>query len=105
MATRRDRALWRSAAIGEPRELQLPQGTIRYHDVGSGAPLVLVHGALVNANLWRKVVPLLAPDFRCVALELPLGSHVRPMPAQADLSPPALADLVADAVEALGIED
>jgi pimeloyl-ACP methyl ester carboxylesterase len=105
-ATARAKAMWRSPALGEPRELDLGRGTLlRYHEAGSGAPLVLVHGALINANLWRKLVPLLERDFRCVALELPLGSHVVPMPPTADLSPPALADLIADAIEALGIED
>jgi pimeloyl-ACP methyl ester carboxylesterase len=106
MATAREKAMWRSAALGEPRELELGRGTLlRYHEAGSGAPLVFVHGALINANLWRKVVPRLARDFRCVALELPLGSHIVPMPPAADLSPPGLADLIADAIEELAIED
>ena len=38
---------------------------------------MFVHGLLVNANLWRKVVERLSPDFRCIALDLPLGSHTR----------------------------
>lgn len=99
------KATWRDPALGHARELDLPQGTIVCHEAGSGPPLVFVHGLLVNANLWRKVVSKLAPDFRCVSLDLPLGSHVRPMPAGADLSTPALADLVADALEALGLDD
>ncbi len=96
---------WRSTELGEGKELRLTQGTIRYHEAGSGPPLVFVHGFLANANLWRKVVARLAPDFRCVALDLPLGAHLVPMPPQADLSPPAVADLIADAIEALGLEE
>ncbi len=53
-----------------------------------GPTVVFVHGALVNANLWRHVVAALQPDCRCVALDLPLGSHLRAMPKEADLSPP-----------------
>jgi pimeloyl-ACP methyl ester carboxylesterase len=98
-------ANWRSDALGAGKELRLSQGTIRYHDTGSGSPLVFVHGALVNANHWRKVVPELADGFRCVVLDLPLGAHRDPMPPDADLSPPALADIIADAIEALGLED
>jgi pimeloyl-ACP methyl ester carboxylesterase len=98
-------ANWRSEALGEGVELRLPQGTIRYHETGEGPPLVFVHGALVNANHWRKVVPQLASGFRCVVLDLPLGAHRDPMPPDADLSPPALADIIADAIEALGLED
>jgi pimeloyl-ACP methyl ester carboxylesterase len=99
------KATWRDPALGEPRELALPQGRLRVYEAGKGAPIVFVHGLLVNPNLWRKVVAKLSPDFRCVALELPLGAHALPMPDGADLSPHGLADLIADAIEALGLED
>ena len=81
---------WRAESLGPARELALPQGAVRYHSVGSGPAIVFVHGALVNANLWRKVVAELSADFRCVTLDLPFGSHVVPMPPDADLSPPAV---------------
>ena len=96
---------WRAESLGPVRELALPQGAVRYLSVGSGPAIVFVHGALVNANLWRKVVAELSTDFRCVTLDLPFGSHVVPMPPDADLSPPAMADLIADAVEALELDD
>jgi pimeloyl-ACP methyl ester carboxylesterase len=99
------KATWRDPALGTRGDLKLPQGRLRYFDAGAGAPIVLVHGVLVNANLWRKVVPRLAPDFRVIALELPLGSHAVSMPAGADLSPHGLADLIADAMEALELEN
>src|SRR3954451_17374114 len=91
-------------ALGEQHEVNLPQGTIRYRDRGQGPPIVFVHGALVNGDLWRKVVPQLAPDFRCITPDLPLGSHEIPMPADADLSPPAIARLIADLLAALDLQ-
>jgi pimeloyl-ACP methyl ester carboxylesterase len=100
-----EKASWRSEALGEGKEVRLRQGRLLYHEAGGGPPIVFVHGALVNANLWRKVVAPLAPDFRCVTLDLPFGSHLDPMPADADLSPPALADLIADGIEAIGLEE
>jgi pimeloyl-ACP methyl ester carboxylesterase len=96
---------WRSPALGSPEELDLPGGRIRCFQAGQGPAVVLVHGILANANLWRKVVERLAPAFRCVALDLPLGSHELPMGPEADLTPPALAGLVLGAIEALGLED
>jgi pimeloyl-ACP methyl ester carboxylesterase len=96
---------WRAESLGPARQLVLEQGDLRYHSVGSGPAIVFVHGALVNANLWRKVVAELSADFRCVTLDLPFGSHVVPMPPDADLSPPAVADLIADAIEALELDD
>jgi pimeloyl-ACP methyl ester carboxylesterase len=94
---------WRDPALGEPTEIQTSGGRLRAFEAGSGEPIVFAHGALVNANLWRKVVPLLSPDFRCITLDLPLGSHEIPMP-DADLSPTGLADLIAEAVAELGLE-
>ena len=96
---------WRAESLGPVRELALRQGAVRYLSVGSGPAIVFVHGALVNANLWRKVVAELSADFRCVTLDLPFGSHVVPMAPDADLSPPAVADLIADAIEALELDD
>jgi pimeloyl-ACP methyl ester carboxylesterase len=103
--TKAEKLRWRDPALGTPRDLDLPQGRLRYFEAGTGSPIVFVHGLLVNANLWRKVVARLSPDFHCVALDLPLGSHTLPIPDATDLTPPAVAELIADAIEALGLED
>ncbi len=87
-----------------PDQISLPAGTIRYRDSGTGAPIVFVHGALVNGSLWRKVIRLLDGEFRCLAPDLPLGSHRLSMPSDADLSPPGLARLVADFLVALDLD-
>jgi pimeloyl-ACP methyl ester carboxylesterase len=71
---------------------------------GEGPPIVFLHGVLVNANLWRKVVPRL-DGFKRVTLDLPLGSHLEPLPKGADVSPPALAGLIGAAVEALELDE
>ncbi len=97
-----DNTFWRDPALGETQEISTSGGTMRAFVAGTGEPIVFIHGALVNANLWRKVVPRLAPDFQCVTLELPLGSHELAMPG-ADLSPVGLADLIVEAIGALGL--
>lgn len=99
-----ERTYWRSPELGEPRELELPGGVVRCFEAGEGPAIVFVHGFLVNANLWRKVVSRLSGSFRCVTLDMPLGAHELPMP-NADLSPIGLADLVGDAIQALELED
>jgi pimeloyl-ACP methyl ester carboxylesterase len=95
---------WWSPDLGRAKTLESGGRRLRYHDVGQGPPLVFVHGVIVNANLWRKVVARLSDRFRCIALDMPLGAHLEPLPG-ADLSPPALANLVADAFDALGLDD
>jgi pimeloyl-ACP methyl ester carboxylesterase len=98
-----DRATWRAPQLGPARTIDLGGGRrIRAHATGEGPPIVFVHGALVNANLWRKVIPRLH-GFTRVALDLPLGSHTVPMPKDADYSSTALADLIADALDELDL--
>ncbi|MFI6870449.1 alpha/beta fold hydrolase [Nocardia sp. NPDC050406] len=94
-----------TTALGPARDIDLPGGRIRYHDTGSGAPVVFVHGLLVNADLWRKVVPgVAAAGYRCLAPDLPLGAHSIPVP-EADLSPTGVADLIAAFLERLDLDD
>jgi pimeloyl-ACP methyl ester carboxylesterase len=100
-----DRASWRAPSLGPSQVLELGEGRrIRAHVTGDGPPIVFVHGVLVNANLWRKVVARL-DGFKRVTLDLPLGSHLEPLPKDSDVSPPALAGLIGDAIEAIGLDE
>jgi pimeloyl-ACP methyl ester carboxylesterase len=74
-----DAHTWRSQLLGAPRSLEVPNGTLDYFDRGEGPALLFSHGWLANANLWRKVVDPLQGEFRCLVLDLPLGSHRTPM--------------------------
>jgi pimeloyl-ACP methyl ester carboxylesterase len=94
-----------TTAEPDRRQVRLAQGTIHYRDTGSGPPVVFVHGLLVNGLLWRKVVPHLAGEFRCVVPDWPLGSHADPMAPEADLSPPGVARLISEFLEALELEE
>jgi pimeloyl-ACP methyl ester carboxylesterase len=96
---------WRSELLGEPRSLPLPGGTVECFERGRGPTVLFCHGWLANANLWRKVVDLLHDEYRCLALDLPLGSHRRPMEVDADLSPTGIAGLIAATIELLELED
>jgi pimeloyl-ACP methyl ester carboxylesterase len=94
-----------STSLGRTHEVDLPGGRIRYHDTGAGAPVVFVHGLLVNADLWRNVVPAVAAaGHRCLTPNWPLGSHEIPVPA-ADLTPAGVADLIAAFLEQLDLTD
>ncbi|MDT7610091.1 MAG: hypothetical protein QOG96_4594 [Pseudonocardiales bacterium] len=88
------------------QELELPQGTVRYTDTGGPGPVVvLVHGAFVNGELWRDVVGPLGRVARVVVPELPLGSHQVALRADADLTPPGVARLLADLLTALDLRE
>jgi pimeloyl-ACP methyl ester carboxylesterase len=83
----------------------LPPGEVEYQDIGTGPPVVLLHGLLVDGSLWRSVVPLLARDHRVIVPELPLGCHRLPLRPDAPLAPPDVARLVAGLLAALDLDD
>ncbi len=95
---------YRTAELGEPKRVHLPQGLIEVFERGEGPAIVFSHGWLANANLWRAVVERLCGQLRCVVLDLPLGAHRVPMDPEADLSATGVGDLIAAALEALEIE-
>jgi pimeloyl-ACP methyl ester carboxylesterase len=87
-------------------EIELSAGTIDYEDTGGDGPvLVLLHGLTIDSSVWRKVVPGIREDYRCVLPTLPLGSHRRPMRPDADLSLRAMALLVGEFLEKLDLRD
>jgi pimeloyl-ACP methyl ester carboxylesterase len=101
-----DKGRWRAAELGERGEVQTDLGPIRYFSAGDGPPVVLVHGVLVNANLWRKVVPRLAESgLRAITLELPLGSHERPARIDGELSPGTVAAAIIQVLDELDLEN
>ncbi|NJN18354.1 MAG: alpha/beta fold hydrolase [Oscillochloris sp.] len=48
-------------------ELAVSGGTMRYVDVGKGAPLVFVHGTPTWSFLYRRLIAAHADQYRCVA--------------------------------------
>ncbi|MGW0841380.1 alpha/beta fold hydrolase [Streptomyces sp. NPDC002787] len=46
---------------------QSDDGPLAYQDVGSGTPLVLLHGGLTDHRMWRDLVPALAAGHRVIA--------------------------------------
>src|SRR5262245_45045955 len=92
-------------ALGSVKEIDLDGARVRYYETGEGPPVVFVHGLLVNAYLWRKVVPgIAAAGYRCLAPDWPFGSHAIPVP-EADLTPPGAANLAAASRKMLHLED
>jgi pimeloyl-ACP methyl ester carboxylesterase len=87
-------------------DIELSAGTVEYIDTGGAGPvLVLLHGLMMDATLWDEVIADLSAHYRCVAPTLPLGAHRLPMRAGADLSLPAIAQLVAEFLDRLDLTD
>jgi pimeloyl-ACP methyl ester carboxylesterase len=91
--------------VVEVPEIKLSHGTLQYRDEGTGPAIVLVHGLLVAGSVWDRLIPELAPRARLIVPDLPLGSHRRPMDAEANLTPPGLAALIAELIQRLELTD
>lgn len=56
------------------REIDTDAGTLRYHEAGSGLPLLMLHGSGPGVTGWRNfrgVLGAFAASFRCLILEFP----------------------------------
>ncbi len=84
------------------RRLVLPGATVNYAEIGSGEPILFVHGL---GGCWRNFLenlPYFSHEYRAIALDLP-GFGDSPMPSW-DISMPNYGRLIHDFCERLGID-
>jgi pimeloyl-ACP methyl ester carboxylesterase len=84
-------------------QIQVGDARVAYLDDGQGPPLLLLHGCPFSSYIWRHVIALLRPHFRCIAPDL-LGLGDTETPPGADWSLPAQAAMVVGLLDALGID-
>jgi pimeloyl-ACP methyl ester carboxylesterase len=89
------------------KTVDVTAGTIEYREEGDpgGAPVVLLHGLLMNDAQWNLALPHLPARFRYLMPVLPIGGHRIPMRDDADLTMPGMVDVVADFLDALDLTD
>jgi pimeloyl-ACP methyl ester carboxylesterase len=83
--------------------IQVGEACVAYIEDGAGPPLLLLHGCPFSSYIWRHVIPLLRPHFRCIAPDL-LGLGDTETPSGADWSLPAQAAMVIGLLDALAID-
>lgn len=94
----------------EVREIETPQGVLRYYDSGSGPVLLFLHGSGPGVTGWRNfrgLLPTFAAQHRCLILEFPgfgvtadFGGH--PMVTAQGAVAPFLDALGVDRVDIVG---
>lgn len=89
------------------KAVDVTAGTIEYREDGDpgGAPVVLLHGLLMNDTQWNLALPHLPTGFRYLLPVLPIGGHRIPMHDDADLTLPGMVDIVADFLDALDLTE
>jgi pimeloyl-ACP methyl ester carboxylesterase len=89
------------------KSVEVTAGTIEYREEGDPncAPVVLLHGLLMNDAQWNLALPLLPRGCRYLLPILPMGGHRIPMREDADLTLPGMVDIVGDFLDALDLAD
>jgi pimeloyl-ACP methyl ester carboxylesterase len=74
------------------------------NDVGSGPVVVFIHGIASSSITWTNVIPLLAPDHRCITIDL-LGFGGSPAPADAQYTLPEHVAALARTIRSLRLRE
>ncbi len=95
---------WVGQAVASDRTVEVaPRESLRVIDIGAGAPVVLLPGAMGTAFAFRRLAPQLADaGYRALTVE-PLGMGDSSRPDGADYSLTAQADRVAALLDVLGV--
>ncbi len=79
------------------------QSPLAHTRSGAGEPLVLLHGIGSSGKAWNPVIPLLAARFDVIVVDLPGFGDSAPLPGHSEPHPAAIAGLVAQTLDDLGI--
>ena len=85
-------------------EIELPFGPCDVRVTGSGMPILLVHGLLVNGGLWDRVVPSLAKSHQVIQPDLPLGAHRVAATNRTHVHPEGVADALVVLLDKLDVK-
>jgi pimeloyl-ACP methyl ester carboxylesterase len=89
------------SAAPQPQRVEVNGMQMYYEVSGSGAPLIVLHGAYMNIPSMGSIIPRLAETHRVYALEL--QGHGRTTDIDRPITYPALADDVAAFMDKVGL--
>jgi len=93
---------WQSG--GNVKRLTTQSGTIRYLDIGSGDPLVLMHTLRTQLDYFELLIPLLQERYRIIAPDLP-GYGYSPAADGARIDEPFFRGAVIELMEGLDLRN
>ncbi|RMF97823.1 MAG: alpha/beta fold hydrolase [Gammaproteobacteria bacterium] len=98
----------RQLAGPEDRFIEVDGLELRYQDHGASAPgepvFLLLHGFGNSLQSFRRLAPLLADHYRVITVDMP-GFGLSAKPANRDYRNPSQAQLIADFIAALGLDN
>ena len=75
--------------------------TLSWRSIGTGEPLLLIHGLGTSSDDWAVLAPRLARTYRVLSVDLP--GHGRSPALSGHPSVPAIADVLESDLDALGL--
>ena len=78
---------------------------IEYNDMGSGPPLVFVHGLYVTGALWDDVAARLSGAHRCIVPTWPFGAQRKPVGPGVDIGVEAAGRRILKLLEVLDLSN
>jgi pimeloyl-ACP methyl ester carboxylesterase len=93
---------WQSG--GDIKRLAVTGGTIRYLEIGSGEPLLLMHTLRTQLDYFELLIPLLQQRYRIIAPDLP-GYGYSPAADGARIDEPFFRGAVLDLMERLDLRN
>jgi pimeloyl-ACP methyl ester carboxylesterase len=90
------------SVVNETHRVTVGQARVAYREAGAGESVLLLHGCPFSSFIWRRVMPQLAGDLRCLAPDL-LGLGDTETPPDADWSLRAQATMVVGFLDCLGV--
>lgn len=88
---------------GTVKFLPMESGSMRYLEIGSGPPLLLIHTLRTQLDYYQKLIPLLQDRYRILAVDLP-GHGYSSIPTQARFDEPFFRAKVIEFIEKLDLE-
>lgn len=79
-------------------------GRVRYLRHGAGTPLLLVHGVPTSARLWEPLLGHLGAHYDCIVPDLLGLGCSEPASDGTDFASPGQADMLAQLLDALGVD-
>jgi len=77
---------------------------IAFSRSGSGEPLLLIHPLGADRHVWDPVLPDIAADHDCVAVDMPGFGDSPELPADVRATPAAIAATVVELLDRLGLD-
>ena len=87
-----------------PNQQITPPGDLAYDRLGSGPPLVLLHGLGGERQVWAPVIDRISCEREVVNVDLPGFGGSPPLPDGDDAAPAALAESIGALIDALELE-